>query len=117
MMVEAKTSVLNLWKQVLPHPRSRNFKKHCFRWADGVEENGYFEQGNTSLMESWRLFFSSLEGNTSIESLANKLVGPRGSAQCIRLFAIGSVVFYCFLALPDLAPCRGSSAGFTYLIS
>src|SRR2546430_4121162 len=24
---------------------------------------------------------------------------------------------YCFLASPDLAPCRGSSAGLTYLIS
>ena len=47
--------------------------------------------------------------------------------QCLRLFEyeldtnvlflVDSGVLYCFFASPDLAPCRGSSAGLTYLIS
>lgn len=36
------------------------------------KEHGYFERGNTSLMESWQLFFNSLEGSTSAVSLENK---------------------------------------------
>jgi hypothetical protein len=44
-------------------------------FPDGLmvsKENGYFERGNTSLMESWQLFLNSLEGSTRTDSLENK---------------------------------------------
>src|SRR5439155_19121938 len=42
----------------------------------------------------------------------------KGSAQCRRAICVWfSGFFYCFFAFPGLAPCRGSSVGFTYLIS
>ena len=44
-------------------------------FPDGLmvsKENGYFERGNTTLMESWTHFFNSLEGSTGTASLENK---------------------------------------------
>ena len=75
MMVEAKTSVLNLSKH---WAAADTTQKQELQWAlfpDGLvvsKENGYFERGNTSLMESWQQFFNSLEGSTGTVSLENK---------------------------------------------
>ena len=75
MMVEAKSSVLDLSKHwsAADTPQKQELQRALF--PDGLmvsKENGYFERGNTSLMESWQLFFNSLEGSTSTESLENK---------------------------------------------
>jgi hypothetical protein len=80
MMVEAKTSVLNLPKQWTASDTAQKQELQRALFPDGLmvsKEKGYFERGNTSLMESWRLFFNSLEGSTSTESF-EKMVGPRG---------------------------------------
>jgi hypothetical protein len=75
MMVEAKTSVLNLSKHWAAADTTQKQELQRALFPDGLvvsKENGYFERGNTSLMESWTLFLNSLEGATSFESLENK---------------------------------------------
>lgn len=75
MMVEAKTSVLNLPKH---WAAADTTQKQELQWAlfpDGLmvsKEHGYFERGNTTLMESWAQFLNSLEGSTGTVSLENK---------------------------------------------
>jgi len=75
MMVEAKTSVLNLSKHWADADTLRKQELQRALFPDGLmvsKEKGYFERGNTSLMESWQLFLNSLEGSNSTESLENK---------------------------------------------
>ncbi len=75
MMVEAKTSVLDLPKHWTASDTAQKQELQRALFPDGLmvsKEKGYFERGNTSLMESWRLFFNSLEGSTTAESFENK---------------------------------------------
>ncbi len=75
MMVEAKASVLDLSKHwaAADTQQKQELQRALFPERLMVsKEHGYFERGNTSLMESWQLFFNSLEGSTSAVSLENK---------------------------------------------
>jgi len=75
MMVEAKTSVLNLSQHWTDAATAQKQELQRALFPDGLmvsKENGYFERGNTSLMETWSLFLNSLQGSTSFESLGNK---------------------------------------------
>jgi hypothetical protein len=71
--------VLNLAKHwaFSATPQKQELQRALF--LDGLlvsQENGYFERGNTSLMDSGREFFNSLQGSTSIESLKDKFGRP-----------------------------------------
>ena len=75
MMVEAKTSVLNLPKHWTAADTAQKQELQRALFPDGLmvsKENGYIERGNTTLMESWTHFFNSLEGSTGTVSLENK---------------------------------------------
>jgi hypothetical protein len=75
MMVEAKTSVLNLSQHWTDAATAQKQELQRALFPDGLmvsRESGYFERGNTSLMESWSLFLNGLQGSTSFESLGNK---------------------------------------------
>lgn len=75
MMVEAKTSVLNLPKHWAAADTAQKQELQRALFPDGLmvsKENGYIERGNATLMESWTHFFNSLEGSTGTASLENK---------------------------------------------
>ena len=76
MMVEAKTSVLNLPKHWAAADTAQKQELQRALFPDGLmvsKENTYIERGYTTPRESWTHFFNTLEDSTGTASLENKI--------------------------------------------